>query len=57
MNSFDFILDPIYLPMDGLHDAFDTPRNKINVATDGSHLDADKINRFLCFSSGPAKLG
>ena len=56
VHGFNSILDSTDLPMNGLHDAFDIPRNQTNVATDRSHLDADRIDQFLCFTSGPANL-
>jgi hypothetical protein len=56
MDGFDSILDPIDLPMNGLHDAFDIPRNQTNVATDGSNLEAYGIDQFLCFMGCPANL-
>jgi hypothetical protein len=56
MHRFNPILDPIDLPMNGLHDAFDIPRNQTNVATDGSNLEAYGIDQFLCFMGCPANL-
>jgi len=56
MDGFDSILDPIDLPMNGLHDAFDIPRNQTNVATDGSNLEAYGIDQFLFFMGCPANL-
>jgi hypothetical protein len=56
MDRFNPTLDPIYLPMNGLHDAFDIPRNQTNVATDRSHLEAYGIDQFLCFMGCPTDL-
>jgi hypothetical protein len=53
MDRFNSILDPIDLPMNGLHDVFDIPRNQNNVATDRSNLEADGIDPFLCFMGCP----
>jgi hypothetical protein len=44
MDRFNSILDPIDLPMNGLQDAFDIPRNQNNVATDRSNLEAHGID-------------
>src|SRR4030042_1702376 len=54
MDGFNSILDPIDLPMNGLHDGFDIPRNQTNVATDRSQLEAYGIDQFLCFMGWPA---
>jgi hypothetical protein len=54
MRCFNPTLDPIHLPMNGLNDAFDIPRNSGDVTTDGSHLEVYGIDQFFCFSSGPA---
>jgi len=56
MDGFNSILDSIDLPMNGLHDAFDIPRNQTNVATDGSNLEAYGIDQFLCFMGCPTDL-
>jgi len=56
MHHFNSILDLIDLPMNGLHDAFDIPRNQTNVATDRSHLEAYGIDQFLCFMGCPTDL-
>jgi hypothetical protein len=56
MDGFNSILDPIDLPMNGLHDTFDILRNQTNVATDGTHLEAYGIDQFLCFMGCPANL-
>jgi hypothetical protein len=40
MHRFNPILHSIDLPMNGLHDAFDIPRNQTKAATDRSHLEA-----------------
>jgi hypothetical protein len=56
VHRFKSILDSIDLPLNELHDAFHIPRNQTNVATDGSHLDADRIDQFLCFMGCPANL-
>ena len=56
MYGFDSILHSVYLPMNGLYDALDISRNHTNVAADRSHLDADRIDQFLCFFGSPANL-
>jgi hypothetical protein len=56
MHHFNPILDLIDLPMNGLHDTLDIPRNQTNVATDRSHLEAYGIDQFLCFMGCPTDL-
>jgi hypothetical protein len=56
MDRFDSILNPIDLPMNGLHDAFDIPRNQNNVATDRRYMEAHGIDQFLCFMGCPTDL-
>src|SRR3989339_2195879 len=56
MHRFNPILDPIDLPINGLHDAFDIPRNQTNVATDRNHMEAHGIDQFLCFMGCPVDL-
>ena len=43
------MLEMASTPLNGLRDAFDIPRNQTNVATDGSNLEAHRIDQFLCF--------
>ncbi len=56
MDGLDSIFDPIDLPMNGLHDSFDIPRNQTNVATDRSNLEAYGIDQFLCLMGCPTDL-
>jgi hypothetical protein len=56
MYRFNPILYLIDLPMNGLDDTPDVPRNEANVTAKGSYLDTDGIDQFLCFPSCPADL-
>jgi len=56
MHRFNPIFHSIDLPMNGLHDAFDIPKNQIEVVTDRSYLEAHGIDQFLCFMSCPTDL-